>query len=80
MGGIQVRLSDIQCLKNRLFKLLHLQCLLSQLSMDEEIHLNFNLNFNLNLNFSLHNNHNNQPPLRSTSYLRHHQQNLKCRL
>ena len=75
MGGIQVRLIGIRCLKSRLSTLLHLQCLLSHLNMNEEIHLNLNLNFGLNLSSSLHNN--NQPPWRSTSYLRQHQQNLK---
>ena len=55
MGGIQVCLRDI--LKNLLFTLSHLQCLLSHLTMNEEIHLNFNLNFSLNLSSSVHNNH-----------------------
>ena len=56
MGGIQVRLSNIRCLKSRVFTLLHLRRLLSHLTMNEEIHLNFNLNFSLNLSSSLHNN------------------------
>jgi hypothetical protein len=58
MGGIQVRLGGIRCLKSHLFTLFHLQCLLSHLTMNEEIHLNFSLNFNLNLSSSLHNSHN----------------------
>ena len=74
MGDIQVCLSDILCLKNLLFTLFHLQCLLSHLTMNKEIPLNFNLNFSLNLITSVHNN---QRPWRSTSYLRKHQQNLK---
>jgi hypothetical protein len=71
MGGIQVCLSDILCLKNLLFTLFHLQCLLSHLTMNEEIHLSFNLNFSLNLS-SVHNNNNNQRPWQSISYLRKH--------
>ena len=66
MGGIQVRLGGIRCLKSRLSTLLHLQCLLSRQVMIEEIHLNFNLNFSLNFSLnpssSLHNNLNNQRP------------------
>jgi hypothetical protein len=58
VGAIQVRLIGIRCLKSRPSTLLHLQCLLSHLNMNEE----FDLNFCLNLSSSLHNNHNNLSP------------------
>ena len=85
VGGIQVSLSDIRCLKkSHLFTLLHLQCLLchpamnedpSHPTMTEEIHLSFSLSLSssFNLSSSLHNN---QRRRQSLFYLRRHSHQL----